>query len=92
MTGDLLAVIEVPSWMAFGRCAETDPDLWFPEKGGGTRAAKAVCRSCGVRNLCLTYALETGQTHGIWGGMSPEERQRLRRQQASPVTQARRAA
>ena len=42
------AVREAPedlSWQDRGRCAEVGGDEWFPEKGGSTRAAKAVCRS-----------------------------------------------
>ncbi|WP_301184709.1 WhiB family transcriptional regulator [Streptomyces niphimycinicus] len=28
---------------------------------------------------CLEYALETGMTHGVWGGVGEEERRALRR-------------
>jgi WhiB family transcriptional regulator, redox-sensing transcriptional regulator len=70
------------SWQDCGLCAETDPDAFFPEKGGSTREAKRVCRSCEVRAECLEYALETDQRFGIWGGMSERERRRLKRQAA----------
>lgn len=70
------------SWMDLGRCAETFPDAFFPEKGGSTREAKRVCRSCEVRAECLEYALDTDQRFGIWGGMSERERRRLKRQAA----------
>jgi WhiB family transcriptional regulator, redox-sensing transcriptional regulator len=77
------AVPEDLSWMDRGRCAETFPDAFFPEKGGSTREAKRVCRNCEVRAECLEYALEHGDEswarHGIWGGMSAEERRRLKR-------------
>jgi WhiB family redox-sensing transcriptional regulator len=69
-----------PHWTELARCAEVDPSLWFPEKGGPTREAKAICRGCEVRETCLEYALETGQRWGIWGGLSEHERRRIRRQ------------
>lgn len=69
---------ETPEWMAAGICAQTDPDAFFPEKGGSTREAKAICRSCPVRAACLDYALEHEERYGIWGGLSERERRRLR--------------
>jgi WhiB family redox-sensing transcriptional regulator len=68
------------SWQDRGLCAETDPDAFFPEKGGSTREAKRVCRSCEVREPCLAYALEHDERFGIYGGMSERERRRLKRQ------------
>jgi WhiB family redox-sensing transcriptional regulator len=38
------------------------------------RAAKALCAQCPVRQTCLDAALETGDTHGIRGGLTEEER------------------
>jgi WhiB family redox-sensing transcriptional regulator len=66
-------------WMAKGRCAETDPEVFFPEKGGSTRQAKQVCRGCEVRVECLDYALRTDQRFGIFGGLSERERRELKR-------------
>jgi WhiB family transcriptional regulator, redox-sensing transcriptional regulator len=69
------------SWQDLARCAETDPEAYFPDKGGSTREAKRVCRSCEVRAECLEYAIETDQRFGVWGGLSERERRKLRRQQ-----------
>jgi WhiB family transcriptional regulator, redox-sensing transcriptional regulator len=69
-------------WQDYALCAETDPESFFPEKGGSTREAKRVCRSCEVRAACLEYALEHGIHYGIWGGMSELERRRLMRGRA----------
>ena len=73
--------LEIPAWQDQALCAEVDPDLHFPEKGGSTREAKRVCRSCEVRAECLAYALEHEDTgrFGIWGGTSERERRALRR-------------
>jgi WhiB family transcriptional regulator, redox-sensing transcriptional regulator len=67
-------------WEDRALCAQTDPDAFFPEKGGSTREAKRVCRSCEVRAECLEYALEHDERFGIWGGMSERERRRIKRQ------------
>lgn len=68
-----------PAWMADGLCAETDPEAFYPEKGGSTREGKAVCAGCPVRAECLEYALENRERHGIWGGLSERERRKLER-------------
>ena len=66
-----------PWWWFAGLCAQTDPELFFPEKGGSTRQAKAVCAVCPVRAQCLEHALAHDERHGVWGGTSEPERRRL---------------
>ena len=70
-------------WQDRALCAQTDPEAFFPEKGGSTREAKRVCRSCEVRAECLEYALESDERFGIWGGLSERERRRITAQPAS---------
>lgn len=67
------------SWIADALCAQVDSDMFFPEGQGhpGTDA-KAVCRMCTVSAACLTYSLEHEIIEGIWGGLSPKERQGIR--------------
>jgi WhiB family transcriptional regulator, redox-sensing transcriptional regulator len=65
-------------WREDALCAETDPEAFFPEKGGSTREAKRVCSGCSVRAECLESALENDERFGIWGGLSERERRRLR--------------
>jgi len=65
-------------WQADALCAQTDPDLFMPDRGGSTVAAKKVCGECPVRAACLDYAIVTGQPEGIWGGLSADERRRIR--------------
>jgi WhiB family redox-sensing transcriptional regulator len=69
-------------WMSRGACVGEDPELFFPIAATGSAlyqisAAKRVCQRCTVRALCLTYAVETGQS-GIWGGTILEERFAMR--------------
>ncbi len=67
------------AWQVDSLCAQTDPEAFFPEKGGSTREAKKICGSCEVRSHCLEYALENDERFGIWGGLSERERRKLRR-------------
>ena len=66
------------TWRLDALCAETDPEAFFPEKGGSTREAKRVCSGCEVRAECLESALANDERFGIWGGLSERERRRLR--------------
>jgi len=66
-------------WQERALCAQTDPEAFFPEKGGSTREAKKVCQSCEVKAECLEYALENDERFGIWGGLSERERRKLKR-------------
>lgn len=70
---------EDPEWHGRALCAQTDPEAFFPEKGGSTRDAKKICTGCEVRAECLSYALEHDERFGIWGGLSERERRRLKR-------------
>ena len=67
------------AWQADALCAQTDPEAFFPEKGGSTREAKKVCIGCEVRAECLEYALKNDERFGIWGGLSERERRKLKR-------------
>lgn len=61
-----------------------DPDLFFPVSSSGkalkqAAEAKAICAGCRVGRECLAFALRTHQMHGVWGGISEQERNLLRR-------------
>jgi WhiB family transcriptional regulator, redox-sensing transcriptional regulator len=82
----LLAVADLlgdaPEWQERALCSQTDPEAFFPEKGGSTREAKRICTRCEVRAECLEYALGHDERFGIWGGLSERERRRLKRRAA----------
>lgn len=80
MVADLLG--DAPEWQEHALCAQTDPEAFFPEKGGSTREAKRICSRCEVRSECLEYALGHDERFGIWGGLSERERRRLKRRVA----------
>ena len=71
-------------WRDEALCAQTDPELWFPDLGPAA-AAKAICARCPVRVACLDWALahETpGSTFGVVGGLTAEQRLVLQRRAA----------
>lgn len=67
------------AWQTDALCAQTDPEAFFPEKGGSTRDAKRICTTCDVKAQCLEYALQNDERFGIWGGLSERERRKLKR-------------
>ncbi len=49
-------------------CRLSDPELFFAESPADVEAAKALCRDCPVRELCLTGAKDRREPWGVWGG------------------------
>jgi WhiB family transcriptional regulator, redox-sensing transcriptional regulator len=67
------------NWRQRAACRFIDPELFFPVSDSGTSLnqvtrAKAVCTACEVQSECLAFAVRTRQDHGIWGGMTEDER------------------
>jgi WhiB family transcriptional regulator, redox-sensing transcriptional regulator len=77
---DLLG--DAPEWQERALCPEVDPESFFPEKGGSTAGAKRICVRCEVRQECGEYALEHNEAFGVWGGLSDQERRKLKRRAA----------
>ena len=53
----------------------TYPDLEF--RAYAIAAAKAVCAECPLVDLCLQVALTYREPAMIWGGLTPDEREKL---------------
>lgn len=70
-----------PEWMTAAACNGVDLNLFFPAPGQSTAEAVAYCRRCPVRTECLNYALQYPHRDlpGIWGGLSENQRNKLRR-------------
>lgn len=73
-----------------GACRDAPTELFYPDRDASTypdvaSEAKRYCRgtvpggSCPVLAECLFFGLVTEDRFGIWGGMSPRERNALRR-------------
>lgn len=82
-------------WYEHALCNQVDPELFYPTNGGvgaeQSRRAKNICRKCPLRSPdmrgappggtgeCLDYALKHHDLFGIWGGLTPKEREAVRR-------------
>jgi WhiB family redox-sensing transcriptional regulator len=80
------------AWEDDALCAQTDPEAFFPERGGSTRDAKKVCGKCDVGRQCLQHALDNNERFGIRGGMSERERRQLINKSREEVDRAYKAA
>ena len=74
-------------WRHRASCLDEDPELFFPIGNTGPalqqiEEAKTVCQRCPVVDTCLTWALDTGQDAGVWGGLAEDERRALKRRTA----------
>lgn len=78
--------MKTETWRELALCKDRDTNDFYPEMGvkgaaKQVREMKVFCRQCSVILDCLDYALENDEQFGIWGGMTPKERSRIRRQQ-----------
>ena len=84
---------DAQEWRDRAACRDTTPELFFPigTTGGALdqiEAAKRVCGQCPVTSECLEFALGTNQESGVWGGLTEEERRRLRKGAEEPAPAA----
>jgi WhiB family transcriptional regulator, redox-sensing transcriptional regulator len=79
---DFLRLLGRPKWYSEAACRGMDTDLFFPRRGEPAEPAKAVCRSCPVREPCAELAADLhlgGEpVHGIWGATSARDRKRAK--------------
>lgn len=67
--------------LSSGLCREVGTEIFFPDTAGDAgdyRLARTICSGCGVRELCLEWAI-VHESHGMWGGTTPVERKLIRR-------------
>jgi WhiB family redox-sensing transcriptional regulator len=76
-----------PKFFENAECASLDVNIFFakdPDEPGYRNAdseyaeAKKVCMGCQHRVECAEWGIKN-EIHGMWGGMTPRERQKLRR-------------
>jgi WhiB family redox-sensing transcriptional regulator len=87
------AADHLAEWWSRAACKSADPELFFPISHSGPASAqimraKEICAGCAVQDECLRYALAADPVHGVWGGMSEEERRLLRRREQKARTRA----
>ena len=74
-------------WQDDAHCKGLDTNIFFPEVFGDQRngmiweQAKRICRACPVTVECLKselpYEQASGRRNGVWGGLTPKERDQL---------------
>lgn len=73
------------TWQTKAACRGPQAAVFFPpsqferkdEKLEREERAKEICQGCSVREPCLEYAVSIREPHGIWGGLSEQERKQL---------------
>jgi WhiB family redox-sensing transcriptional regulator len=83
---------DVVDW-SLALCKGEDVDMFYPPEykhltlverkywRDRVGVAKALCAECPLREQCLKWAIDNGEVFGVWGGYTPRERRRLRRNQ-----------
>lgn len=80
--------IEPPDW-DHGRCRVLgiDPEVFFFEEDytprsreyhEARRLAQSICGKCPIKHECAEWAIETMQYGGVWGGMTNDDRKKVR--------------
>lgn len=77
----MAALLRRPEWQQLAACRGEDPDLFFPGPGlDPYDTPRVICAGCPVRLDCLEYALDHHVDEGCWGGTTPRQRERARRE------------
>lgn len=79
---------ECRAWRDLAACKGSATGLFFPTDDDDAGLAKIICAGCVVRQCCLDSALLKREPAGVWGGLTPNERKRLRRRQRSTAVPA----
>lgn len=71
-------------WMINGNCHPNNTNSsgadWFADAGTiQCEAAVTICKACPVCEKCLQFAIATEEMFGVWGGLTPAQRDALRR-------------
>lgn len=90
---------DISAWATHGLCVGEDPAIWHPTGGHGKGAdwdtARAICMECPVRLQCLAHAVEHetfAAVESMWGGLTTDERRRIRRKRMAEDRRQRRSA
>jgi len=67
-------------WRDNAACRKHPTSWWYPDgyAAADCRDAITICATCPVRDDCLTTAMRRVERHGIWGGLTPKQRDRIR--------------
>jgi WhiB family transcriptional regulator, redox-sensing transcriptional regulator len=65
-----------PEWYEHAECRGKGWEAFFDDPDPAT--AQRTCARCPVRVRCLRFAMANHIETGIWGGLTPEQRRRVR--------------
>ena len=54
------------------------PRLWLAEAEAAQEAAAHACQPCPALDACRSYALSAREKAGVWGGLTPTDREQAR--------------
>lgn len=77
------------SWHTEALCRGSSPELFFFEAGQSKKKNHVVeqyCNYCPAKQRCLDYALNNDIRFGVWGGLTPAERNRILSARRKPVS------
>jgi WhiB family redox-sensing transcriptional regulator len=63
-------------------CRDVDPEVFYPVSYRNETAvsmAVSICDECPLKTACGVWAVKVGEPHGVWGGLTPEQRRTVRK-------------
>ncbi|WP_352247618.1 WhiB family transcriptional regulator [Amycolatopsis nalaikhensis] len=70
-------VTHADRWHRRARCRQYPGLNWYSIEPGEVAACRRICASCSVRAPCLAEAFTERDPWGVWGGLTPDEREQL---------------
>lgn len=74
-------------WRDLAECQYADTSIFYPEENETADKAKSICAICPVQQQCLETAMRNREREGVWGGLTANERRRLRRRRQAESKQ-----
>jgi WhiB family redox-sensing transcriptional regulator len=68
------------NWRNQGSCGQADPSVFFPAtySAANVKAARSWCADCPVAAQCADFAIRSGEQFGVFGGLTPAQREAAR--------------
>lgn len=81
--------MDLADWMNDGKCRGIATDVWYPPLDAPNpndyyAVAREVCHRCSVWEECLSTSIKNVEKYGMWGGLSPQERNTNRQSALKP--------
>lgn len=68
-------------------CHGVPTDVFFPGVGNSAWPARRICGRCPLEDPCREWAVaQTWSLHGIWGGTTLHQREKIRARRAAGTT------